>query len=576
MFCKSCGKEIPDGILFCDACGAAVDASVAVQPQVENMVQDEPVITLNTQGQSVAPKKKWLIPALICAGVLVVAAVVLAIFLLRPTGGGNQKADSTPEEKNAQAGQENLNNMVDSVGDNLNEWLEKPSGSYGYEGQVCIVIDETIMSMLSTEMDMQWLSEIAFNYYLSSADNMTLAKVQLALRDTEITSAQYILDKESMDAWIEIPDISQQALYFNLLQQMEDSGVDMSVLMSDSFDSITADDLKEVFMPYIELALNSFDQVAEVEETVEIDGVSQNLTVLKAEMTEETFYRVLLEILEGLKTDEKFADLIGEIEQIYGEDVEFYDSLMISLDDAIASVQEQQSLFDPSANNVMYLHTYLNDQDETVGILLGTTDEGEVQDAIYFLQVEDGNEIANEFRLGEELRVIGSGEDSGTFSGTYTVYVQNEKYLKVELKNYDMDADFATGTIRITPQKAFMDALAESMEMDESTKSMMSMLSFVIEIKISGDANDNKTSISLSASGMKFVTIDITGKVTSAMPITVPTDVVDAMDEEALAQWAESLDEEAFTELIIQRLVEAGMPEELLLMMGYAGAEIPV
>ena len=43
MFCPNCGKEAPDGMKFCSACGAKIAAPQAFDPEPEPIPEPEPV-----------------------------------------------------------------------------------------------------------------------------------------------------------------------------------------------------------------------------------------------------------------------------------------------------------------------------------------------------------------------------------------------------------------------------------------------------------------------------------------------------------------------------------------------------
>ena len=55
MFCRKCGKELPDDSAFCVACGTAVNAEPAEQPKVQRTVRITPVSFQMTT--SAEPKK---------------------------------------------------------------------------------------------------------------------------------------------------------------------------------------------------------------------------------------------------------------------------------------------------------------------------------------------------------------------------------------------------------------------------------------------------------------------------------------------------------------------------------------
>ncbi len=103
MFCNKCGKQLADGVVFCDGCGAAVEqAPVAAQPaqpvQPASYAQPAQYAAPAQYAQPTqatqyatpvppAPKKKTgLIVGLACGGAALVVAIVLLIVFLIPKG----------------------------------------------------------------------------------------------------------------------------------------------------------------------------------------------------------------------------------------------------------------------------------------------------------------------------------------------------------------------------------------------------------------------------------------------------------------------------------------------------------
>lgn len=572
MFCKNCGKELPEGIQFCSECGSAVESAQpqAVQPQ------EDPMIVLNTQGKVAAPKKKWLIPGLVGAGLVLIAGIVLAVnFLLPPKDNKAPQASQSAQEQNTEVNKENVDDVLESTGNRLEQWLEQATQDAGYEGKVRIVLGEALLSMLSTDMDLEWLSEIVLNYELTNRGSQAMVDMELGLGTTEITSMQYILDSEEMKMWMMIPDLSNQALFFDLAAAMAESDAAASSMMM-GYDMLpTVVEAVDVLMPYVETFLDAFSEAERTTETVELEGISQELTVLKVEMTAQEFFDTLTEIFQDLKENEEFLEIVKNLQTDAESDEYLREELQAQLDGMIADIQQTASELDPEEDNTLYLHTYLNTAQETVGSALGVIADGEEHIVFSYLTVKDGQDVASQFAyMDNSIRVTGSGTDNGKLSGTYYVYGMEEKYLKVELVDYDYDAEFATGMIRLTPQKALLDVITA--DMDESSKAMASMLTFELEIQITGNANNSKVSMTLDVAGMEFITIEVSGKVTQPKEIDIPNNAVDAMDEEALMQWSESLNQEKFMNTIMERLAKAGMPNELLMLLGYAGVALPM
>ncbi len=82
MFCSKCGKEIADGTMFCNFCGAAQNGGVAPQPQQPQQVQQAP--------------KKNKTGIIIVAAVAIVVIVVGAIFVIPSITDKEKPEDTTP------------------------------------------------------------------------------------------------------------------------------------------------------------------------------------------------------------------------------------------------------------------------------------------------------------------------------------------------------------------------------------------------------------------------------------------------------------------------------------------------
>lgn len=578
MFCKKCGKELPDGAVFCGDCGAEVNAAAPVAADAP----EDTFITLNTQGQVPAGgKKKWLIPALVSGGIALVALVVAAIFLWPSPKEPVKDVEKTPVEENADINKDDIEGMFDSVGNALDSWFNGDGGNVGYEGEVRLVLSEELLSMISPGADIQWLSDIAVTYDLSSVDDLSKVALGLDLGTTEILSAEYIMDKENLEMWMLIPILSKQALFVDMNAAMQDAEASTGLIAGTTYGMLPSwDSLSDILMTYVDMFLNGFSEVKEEEETVNIEEIEQKLTVLKAEMTEKQFYQVMKDILEHIKNDKDLEELIRS--SATSSDVAYdpYEDFIASIDEALTSLEETMEESDYTDNGVLYLYTYLDGNENIVGRKLGFEADEESDDesavGISYLTVVDDTEFGFELILADNIRLAGSGDKDDHMDATFILYVEEEEFAKVEVIDYAYDAEFSTGTIRFTPLDAMMNALYESLELDAGTQMIMGMMKFVLEINISGTVQDNLTSVCLRAAEMDFVTIEISGKVAQPDEIEIPKDVVDAQNEEEMANWMQNLDQEAFMDTLLRRLEEAGVPEDLLLALGYSGGEVPL
>ena len=89
MFCKECGHEMPDGVMFCPECGAKQDGNAAQTNASGTQAAGAVPVGQGPQRQGEAPKKqiqidkKWMAPIAVVAGVVVVAGIVS--MTMKPT-----------------------------------------------------------------------------------------------------------------------------------------------------------------------------------------------------------------------------------------------------------------------------------------------------------------------------------------------------------------------------------------------------------------------------------------------------------------------------------------------------------
>ena len=94
MNCKECGRQIPDGALFCKYCGAQVEKQAAETEDVAAPIQHP---------RRRVKKKRGPKPAAILAVVLILAAGVAAGVLIWKNSGQTPGSDAPPAEVQAPA-----------------------------------------------------------------------------------------------------------------------------------------------------------------------------------------------------------------------------------------------------------------------------------------------------------------------------------------------------------------------------------------------------------------------------------------------------------------------------------------
>ncbi len=116
MKCSNCGKDLVDGTMFCDGCGAKVNAQPAAQPPVQPM-GPQPVGQQPYYGGYQQPPKKGsgAVIAIIIMAVIILIGAGIGIFFL--VSGGDKKNENNTN--NNGGGNGNGNGNVNVVENNV-------------------------------------------------------------------------------------------------------------------------------------------------------------------------------------------------------------------------------------------------------------------------------------------------------------------------------------------------------------------------------------------------------------------------------------------------------------------------
>ena len=102
MFCRKCGKELPEGAKFCNHCGTPCDEGVRQGPQPVCKVPSPPEkralvrhLVTNADVIKTSSKSKALIPVIVAAGILLVAVIWLFVSNAKKPSHVSESGDYT-------------------------------------------------------------------------------------------------------------------------------------------------------------------------------------------------------------------------------------------------------------------------------------------------------------------------------------------------------------------------------------------------------------------------------------------------------------------------------------------------
>lgn len=571
MICNKCGYEIPDGSAFCLSCGAPVVSAPAVNMQTPELDIDlttedfniqevapavaaqpsaeQSAFNLNTQGT--VKKKSKKVPILIGIGVILVALIVVVALNFNTWFAPDPRAQLNDALKTG----------VSAAFDDLEA---KPvlnlsvSEPVAMEGSMELVINDSILQALAQNMDMDeevlaLLKGISIEYQTVQDDYVSSVSGTLQLQGSDIVTMQMITDAMTGGQWISFPELNSQALCLNPGYSNQISQMWETLLSSMSASKVH---LKPIALRYTELFVNGLSSVERGSETITVDGVSENLTVLKCRLTGTDAIKMLSKMLETMKTDEDIRAIVMDLGQWAADEMdagmtaeEIYEEFLESLDTAIQEINDLSS--SDGLDEAISFDIFLSGK-KLAGLRFA------IPDATYqllFAVVKNGSEFGVKLEFGPMV-ITGSGKDNGTdgISGEFTLSAQGMEMLIVSLDDYIVSDSEVSGSITLRFGKDMLEMMAQ--EMDPSMGSALSMLSPALRIDVNSTEDRMEGTIALNLSGLDVISIEMDGETVTPPAITIPESYISVDDEEALEQWME----ESGLEDLMDMLEGVGIP----------------
>lgn len=477
--------------------------------------------------------------------------------------------------------------------------VDMNADSFGVKMNLGLSIDPSVAPMLSSlaGMDMSWLSKISIVADEKFQDNALGIKYDIQLNDTEICPVNVYMDMTTTDVYMNIPTISDGYIYGGnelLAGEFEedmdiDTGEDSLILpenfsMSEYMQTMpSAADIEDFLNRYGSILIDKADEVETVEESLYASGAEQNCTRYTGYYLPSTINNMGKDIAAAAKEDTRLKEFLDNFSEIYSPEENLYDYLIQSLEssggDEVPSDEE----------GFLTFSVWKDENGRTAGFetsIFGGTDpqtgEDSVVSFVYQNPKQDNNSglIISLSDGTNYLDLQGSGTiTDGKLDGMYTLHYNSDILFHVNVTGYDTEAAKSGSIIGKYSFKA-AEGLAGA---NEELYSMLS--AFTLDADVNIQAAEQKYSLSLVSSDVALATLDVNMVPSSDMELpdlSALENVYDASDETSMNGFAATLN----LEPVLNNLLTAGMPEELLMALLYGdttgeayteepGAEVP-
>lgn len=473
-----------------------------------------------------------------------------------------------------------LANVVSELPGAWDDYLENYQKSCeGTKSTFTLTVEDTGRALAGALMggtDVSWLQSITFDSDITIKDGVEAIVGGLLLNDTKLCDLNFYMDLANMVEYIQIPELSDGYISAPIEGTVttsegvaENSQEIMSTYMNALSDLSSAlpdsDTLGTLLDRYGNIIIDNIEEGSSVEESVSVDGISEDCTAYEGTVSEKAVTAMAEGILTAAKDD---AEIKGLFEQWAGasngeDQYQQFEDAVADMLDSIGSADGEVSE-DP----VFSSKVWVNADDKIVGREFAVIDGTETTPVFTWKAPSDGDTSALLLEITAEdssLTLTGSGTTSdGLLNGDYIFAIDGTEAADINVENLETKpekAGYYNGTLNVTFPAAEADATTTD---EESAAASNPLAGFGIVINLKSDASTDSSSIDLTVttSGAPIATLTISGGYGDGVDIPDLTSLdktYDGSDDTAMSEYLADINWDTF----LANVKAAGVPDEL-------------
>ena len=473
-----------------------------------------------------------------------------------------------------------LANVVSELPGAWDDYLENYQKSCeGTKGTFTLTVEDTGRALAGALMggtDVSWLQSITFDSDITIKDGVEAIVGGLLLNDTKLCDLNFYMDLANMVEYIQIPELSDGYISAPIEGTVttsegvaENSQEIMSTYMNALSDLSSAlpdsETLGTLLDRYGNIIIDHIEEGSSVEESVSVDGISEDCTAYEGTVSEKAVTAMAEGILTAAKDD---AEIKGLFEQwagaSNGEDQ--YQQFEDAVADALDSIGSADG--EVSEDPVFSSKVWVNADNKIVGREFAVIDGAETTPVFTWKAPSDGDTSALLLEITAEdssLTLTGSGTTSdGLLNGDYIFAIDGTEAADINVENLETKpekAGYYNGTLNVT----FPAAEADDTTTDEESEAASNPLAgFGMVINLESDASTDASSIGLTVttSGAPIATLTISGGYGDGVDIPDLTSLdktYDGSDDAAMIEYVANINWDTF----LANIKAAGVPDEL-------------
>lgn len=441
---------------------------------------------------------------------------------------------------------------------------------------------KTLLSVASGGMDFSWLNTLTMDMTAAVTEGKEIVNGAILLNDSPLCNMNMYMDLNELVEYLQIPELSETWMKMPLLDSLEiseeelaqtfESEEEMQAYMEymEAYKASMKNNFKVLsdltsFLPdtatvsalldrYGNIIIDSTAEGTSSEETISVEGISEDCTVYESQITEAGVLSMMKNILTTAKEDQELKGLLDKWSETSGEDLNA--QLQTNADALLADLTGEGS--DAA---VVTSKAWVNADGKIIGREISAEDEtGSIPVFTWKNPSSDEKSaLFIEFGAGEEtMTFTGTGQSSeGLLNGEYVFAVNSVKMLGIKAENLETHPKvpgYYNGKIGVS----VLDAGTE--------EAPNPLAAFGLDINVASDAEakTNQVDFTVTNSGAALVTLSVNGGYADAS-VSAPEQAVldaslDITEEGAETSYIQGMDWTA----ILDNASAAGAPAELV------------
>ena len=478
-----------------------------------------------------------------------------------------------------------LNKLTDGIPETWDTYLENyKKSAAGSKSNMTLKVEDTGRALIGALMggtDVSWLQSISLDSNISIKDGIEAIVSSVLLNDNKLCDFNVYMDLANMMEYIQIPELSDSYMKAPVSSDSEENSEEAQQFLNtymttlSDLTSVLPDSktLSTLLDRYGNIIIDSFEEGSSVEESVSVDGISEECTAYEGIISEKSAYTIVEKVLTTAKDDEEIKALFDQWSDDASNEENQYKDFQNLITDALDDMNRDDE--GSTENEAFSSKVWVNGDGKIVGRQFGITDGTDTTPVFTWKAPSEGEDSALLLELAADdssFTFTGSGKTAdGLLNGDYILAVNGTETVDINVENLETKpakAGYYNGTFNISFPAAETDSsdseAGESTEDDTDTSATDMLAGFGAVIKLTSDADADTSTLDLTVttSGAALATLSITGSYGEGVEIPDFASLdktYDATDDEAMTEYLTEIIWDTF----IANVKAAGVRDEL-------------